>query len=118
MYAKLAIESLQRFELVLQRSRNRAVNRLQNLDDTFQLLHSFFESGELFGCDNHTGFGYGGLVGLKPRVKGAAGDAGLSTDVGDAFTVLIAQDKLTFLVGGIFHRYFLLNVDMSIVTFR
>ena len=58
------------------------------------------------------------LVGLEPRVQRTAGDTGLGADVGDAFTALIAQDKLTFLVGGIFHRYFLLNVDMSIVAFR
>lgn len=108
MYAELFIESLQCFKLVLQRSRNGVVNRLQNFDDTLLLFYSFFEIEKLLGCDNHTGFGYSGLVRFK-RVKRASGNTGLGADVGNAFTVLIEQDEFPLLFGGIFHRSFLLN---------
>lgn len=80
------------------------------MNDTLQLLHSFFESGKFFWGDGHSGVGYGGLVRLEPRVQRTAGDAGLGADVGDAFAVLVTQDKLSFLLGGIFHIIFLLNV--------
>ena len=101
----------------MQRSGNGTVNRFQNLNDVLQLFYSFFESGELFWRDHHAGLGYGGLVGLKPRVKGASSDTGLSADVGDAFSVLVTQDELTFLVNCVFHMIFLLNVDVVIVAF-
>ena len=110
MYAELAIKSLQRFELVLQRSRNRAVNGFQNLDDTLQLFHSFFEIEKFLWCDNHASVGYSNLIGLEPRIEGASGNTGLSTDVGNAFSALMAQDEFPLLFGCIFHTIFLLNV--------